>query len=224
MSFEKNLKALLEKIDEAARLAGRPSDEIKLVAVTKGRSLEEIQEAYSCGLRDFGENRVDEALQKREQLPSDIRWHFIGKLQKNKVNKVIGKFALIHSIDSVELAEKISRTSIQQGLKTAVLLEVNTSREATKSGLSSEAWKMRYLELQRLHGIEIHGLMAMAPLTEDESAIRSCFKELRLLGQTLQEESGDLATLSMGMSHDFPIAIQEGATLLRIGTALFMPQ
>jgi len=224
MSFENNLKVLLEKISEAALLAGRKPEDIKLVVVTKGRSLEEIQEAYSYGLRDFGENRVDEALRKREQLPADIRWHFIGKLQKNKVNKVIGKFALIHSVDGIELAQKISHASLQQGIHTAILLEANTSGETTKSGLSPDVWKGHFSQLQALAGIDVQGLMTMAPLTEDEARIRHCFAELRLLGQALQQKGGEMGTLSMGMTHDFPIAIQEGATLLRIGTALFAPQ
>ena len=224
MSLEKNLRRVLDQIEEAATRAGRKSEEIILVVVSKGRSLEEIKEAYYLGVRDFGENRVDEALSKIEHLPSDIRWHFIGKLQKNKVHKIIGKFALIHSVDTVELAEKISRASLEKDLKTSVLLEVNTSGELTKSGLSPDDWKVRYRDLRNLEGIEINGLMTMAPLTEDEGVIRHCFSELRLLQHQLQEIGGNLETLSMGMTNDFILAIQEGTTLVRIGTALFTPQ
>lgn len=219
MGLEQNLKKLLDQIETAAQLAGREAQDIVLVAISKGRSVEDIRAVYDLGLRDFGENRVDEALNKMEQLPSDIRWHFIGKLQKNKVNKVIGRFTLIHSVDSVELAEKISASSCEGGLKSALLLETNTSGEPTKSGLSPDEWRKRYRDLLDLKGIGIEGLMTMAPLTEDEGVIRHCFSELRLLGEELH-----LQTLSMGMTNDFPLAVQEGATLLRIGTALFTPQ
>jgi PLP dependent protein len=224
MSLEKNLRRVLEQIAEAAQKAGRKPEEIALVAVSKGRSLEEIREGYSLGMRDFAENRVEEALDKMDHLPSDIRWHFIGKLQRNKVAKVIGRFVLIHSVDSVELAEKISRTSEQGGLKTPILLEANTSGELTKSGLSAAEWATHFPHLLNLGGVEIEGLMTMAPLTEDEGIIRRCFSELRLLQQRLYEMGGTPATLSMGMTNDFALAIQEGATLVRIGTALFVPQ
>jgi PLP dependent protein len=223
MSLEKNLRRVLDQIAETATLSGRKKHEIILVAVTKGRSLEEIREAYFLGIRDFGENRVDEALLKIEQLPSDIRWHFIGKLQKNKIQKVIGKFALIHSVDTVELAEKLSIASLKKGVKTPVLLEANTSGESTKEGLSPDTWKANFKDLLEFKGIEIGGLMTIAPLTEDQGRIRRCFSELRLLQQQLQELGGNLQALSMGMTNDFPIAIQEGATLVRIGTTLFTP-
>jgi PLP dependent protein len=224
MSLEKNLRRVLDQIAEAATVAGRKKEDIALVAVSKGRSLSEMKEAYFLGIRDFGESRVEEALEKQAKLPSDIRWHYIGKLQKNKVNKIIGKFVLIHSVDSFELAEKISRASFERGNKTAILLEANTSGEQSKSGLSPEQWKALYQELLAFEGIEMHGLMTMAPLTEDEGVIRKCFSELRKLKQELEEGGGNLDTLSMGMTNDFPLAIQEGATLLRIGTALFTPQ
>lgn len=224
MSLEKNLNRVLEEIEKAALQVGRKGEEITLVAVSKGRTVEEIRAAYFLGMRDFGESRIQEALEKREQLPADIRWHFIGKLQKNKVQKAVGCFALIHSVDTMELATRISRISLERSVKTSLLLESNTSGEATKSGLSPEEWKRHYPELLQLHGIEIHGCMTMAPLTENEGEIRECFSRLRKLQQALQEMGGDLQTLSMGMTHDFKIAIQEGATLVRIGTALFMPQ
>jgi pyridoxal phosphate enzyme (YggS family) len=222
--IEKNLREILERISLAAHQAGRREEEISLVAISKGRSLEEIREAYLLGVRDFGESRVGEALEKIEQLPSDIRWHFIGKLQRNKVSKVIGRFTLIHSVDTVELAEKISHLSFEKGVKTSILLEVNTSGESSKGGLSVQEWEGYYQQLLELKGVNIQGLMTMAPLTENEGIIRHCFCELRLCLQRLQRRGGELTTLSMGMSNDFPLAIQEGATLLRIGTALFLPQ
>lgn len=223
MSLEKNLAKILEEIEAAAHLAGRRAHAIKLVAVSKGRSVEEIREAYNLGLRDFAENRVQEALAKMELLPGDIRWHFIGKLQKNKVSKVIGKFALIHSIDSPELAVKLSFASAAQQIVTPILLEVNTSGEATKSGLSPSEWQLHYPELLKCRGIAIQGLMTMAPFTENEGTVRHCFSELRRLMVSLSKLRSNLDTLSMGMTSDFSLAIQEGATLVRIGTALFEP-
>ncbi len=224
MGLEKNLRSVLDQIDAAAEQVGRKGEDIKLVAVSKGHTIEEMREAYFLGIRDFGESRVNEALEKMERLPSDIRWHFIGKLQKNKVSKVIGRFTLIHSVDSLELAERISLLSMREGLQTAILLEVNTSGEATKSGLSFEGWREVYSKLLDLNGVSLEGLMTMAPLTEDEATIRHCFSELKHCAEKLGERGGNLTTLSMGMSNDFPLAIQEGATLVRIGTALFITQ
>jgi len=206
------------------RGSSKKIENVRLVVVSKGRSVDEIRQAYWAGCRDFGENRVQEALEKMEEAPADIRWHFIGKLQKNKVNKVVGRFALIHSVDSLELAKRISRVSEERGVKTAILLEANTSYDQSKSGLSPDEWVEALPEALALPGVEIDGLMTMAPLTEEESVIRHCFSELRLLRDRLQQIAGDLAdlsTLSMGMTNDYPIAIQEGATLIRIGTAIF---
>ncbi|MFZ0565554.1 MAG: YggS family pyridoxal phosphate-dependent enzyme [Chlamydiales bacterium] len=227
MSVLNNLTRLLEEIEQEAKRAGRDPGEISVVAVSKGCSVKAIEEAYWAGVRDFGENRVQEALSKMETTPSEIRWHFIGKLQKNKVNKVIGRFDLIHSVDTVELVEKIDQAGRERGVISSILLEANTSGEMTKSGLSPKEWEANFEDLLDLKAIEIHGLMTMAPLTEDESVIRHSFSALRLLRDRLQQiarDRADLSTLSMGMSHDFPIAIQEGATLLRIGTAIFSPR
>lgn len=227
MSVQQNLAKVLKEIEEAALLAGRKPEEISLVAVTKGVSLQMIEEAYTLGCRDFAEARVPEALSKITRLPKAVRWHFVGKLQKNKVAKIIGRFKLIHSVDTPDLAEKIARSSQEKGIVSAILLEVNTSEEKTKAGLSPAQWKEAFLPLLDLQGIEIQGLMTMAPLTENESLIRQCFSELRHLRDFLQEAAEDrcdLSVLSMGMSNDFAIAIQEGATILRIGSAIFTPK
>lgn len=211
-----NIRFMFDQINESAAESGRDQREISVVAVSKGRSIEEIKEAYSLGFRDFGENRVQEALEKMESLPKDIRWHFIGKLQKNKVKKVIGRFFLIHSVDTFELAKKISIFSNALDQKTSILLEVNTSGEETKSGMSPKIVMQEYENLQKLSGIEIKGLMTMAPFTKDREVIRNCFRDLRLLLEQMK-----LNELSMGMTNDFPIAISEGATLLRIGRLIF---
>jgi len=210
------LQALRQTIEDAALSAGRSPDEITLVAVSKGRSVEQIRLLYDQGVRDFGENRVQELLPKVEALPSDIRWHFVGRLQRNKAAKVVGPTALIHSVDTFELAQKLSDVSEQRMLRTRVLLEVNASGEKTKAGLHPEQWEALYPNLAQLPGIQIEGVMTMAPHSDDEALVRSCFARTRLLAETLA-----LPTLSMGMSSDYVWAIEEGATLVRIGSLLF---
>lgn len=207
---------VLERIKAAAAQSGRSLDEITLVAVTKNHPLEEILPLYEEGILNFGENRIQEALPKMEKAPKSIQWHLIGHLQKKKVKKVIGKFHLIHSVDSLELAESLSRASGEAGIITNILLQVNISGEATKQGLSREEWEKVKSEEFSLPHLKIEGLMTMAPLTDDTALIRRVFRDLR----KMRDEWG-LKHLSMGMSHDFEIAIEEGATLLRIGSAIF---
>lgn len=224
MSIQKNLAKIQAEIAEKAHAVGRISSEIELIVVTKNQSLNNIKEAYDFGCRKFGENRVIEALEKKTSLPEDISWHLIGSLQSNKINKAIGHFSLIHSVDSLELAQKISHVSEEKELQTAILLQVNISGESTKHGLSAEQWKQHVRGLDRLSGLKIQGLMTMAPLTEDIGVIRNCFRSLRQLKEEFQQRftnPQDFYHLSMGMSHDYPIAIEEGATILRIGTAIF---
>lgn len=216
-------QVVFDKIRQAAARAKRPIESITLVAVTKHRNVGEITPLYQLGCRDFGESRVQEALPKIERMPSDVRWHFIGPLQKNKVIKVIGNFHLIHSVDSPELAEKIASISTQQQITTPVLLQVNTSGEETKQGLSPDDWRSCVEPFFNKPGLVIQGLMTMAPLTEDVSLIRATFANLRFLrDEWIRKYDVPLPHLSMGMSHDFEIAIEEGATLIRIGTALFV--
>lgn len=183
----------------------------KLVVVSKYQPLSKILEVYGEGCRDFGENRIQEALEKIAEAPADINWHLIGSLQKNKVNKALGKFSLIHSVDSFELAEKLSRSGQE-----SVLIQVNTSGESSKHGLSIEEWRPFLDSLFSLPNLKIEGLMTMAPLTEDIKIIRQTFRKLRLFGEELK-----LPQLSMGMSHDYEIALEEGATIVRIGSAVF---
>jgi len=220
-TFYTQIRADVEAI---ARRCDRDPASITLVTVTKTHPLEDILPVYDAGCRDFGESRLQEALEKIPQAPQDIRWHFIGTLQSNKVRKAISRFALIHSVDSVELAAKISQISVEMGMTTPILLQANTSGEASKHGLPPDQWKQAFESLLALPGIDIQGLMVMAPLTEDESVIRRCFSELRYLRDELASYPGISSSfrhLSMGMSYDYPIAIEEGATLLRIGSAIF---
>lgn len=203
--------SVLEKIEKAGH-----KDSVQVIAVSKQRTLAEIEAVYAEGCRNFGENRIPEALEKISSLPNDIQWHFIGALQKNKVNKAIGKFALIHSVDTPELAEKIARSSEFANVTTSILLQVNTSGEASKQGLDPDSWRPHLDLLFSLKNIEIKGVMTMAPLTEDSSVIHKTFRRLREFRDELK-----LPLLSMGMSHDYEIALEEGANLLRIGTAIF---
>lgn len=221
--FEKYL-FVKERINECAIKCGRNPSDIALVAVSKNFHWEHVFPAYKAGCRNFGENRVQEALLKIPQAPDDVHWHMIGNLQENKVKKAIGKFVLIHSVDSLELAKKISRHSQEADIVTSILLQANTSGEETKQGLDAEGWKKVFEDLIILPALNIKGLMTMAPFTEDEKKIRNCFAGLRTLRDSLSTMGGNhvnLDHLSMGMSHDYPLAIAEGATILRIGSAIF---
>lgn len=212
------------KIAELACACGRNPEEITLVAVSKTFAADHILSAYKSGCRDFGENKVQEALEKIEALPDEMRWHMIGTLQKNKVRKAIGKFSLIHGVDNLELAEKIAICSGEAGLCTRLLLQVNISGEETKHGLNANEWRDSFERVLKLKNISLEGLMTIAPLAHDSAIVRNCFRNLREFRDELQTIAGERALLrhlSMGMSNDYPIAIQEGATLLRIGSAIF---
>lgn len=224
MSIANHYLAVLSDIEAAVKKSGREPSEVKLVAVTKGFPLEHVLPAYEAGAKIFGENRVQEALSKIEQAPSDLEWHLIGSLQKNKVRKAIGNFSLIHSVDSLELAQKISEISLEKKLVTRILLQSNTSGERSKHGLQPDEWMDVWSSMLEFEGIDVQGMMTIAPFVDDEKEIRQCFQDLRLLRDQLQKASGSryhLKHLSMGMSHDYRIAIEEGATLLRVGTAIF---
>lgn len=219
-----NYVRLKENIASTALKSDRQPSDITLVAVSKTHPWEQVQPVYQEGCRDFGESRLQEYLQKVPQAPSDVQWHFIGSLQKNKVKRAIGEFALIHSVDSLELAKMINLCSQEAHVCTPILLQVNTSGEASKHGLSSEEWHKAFEEVSALPALSVQGLMTMAPFTSNERAIHSCFSRLREFRDKLQLLAGDkdkLHHLSMGMSHDYVIAIQEGATILRVGSAIF---
>lgn len=215
------LQNVLDEIRGAASACARDPESVHLVAVTKGKSVEAIQELYDQGIRVFGESRVQEALEKQKKLPQDIAWHLIGTLQTKKVPKAIGHFALIHSVDSLELATKLSFVSQERGLVTNILLQVNTSGEQTKHGFRD--LEDTFAALLALPALKICGLMTMAPNTDDVAAIRDCFMKAARLQKSLQERYSlpYFTELSMGMSNDFPIAIEAGATLVRIGSRLF---
>ena len=224
MRIAENYRRVRHEMATAAQRCGRNPSEIELVAVTKYVGWQEAAILYEEGQRDFGESRLPDALEKRAQAPSDCCWHFIGTLQSKKVRKVIENFTLIHSVDTPELAHKIALCSQELGVITPILLQANTSGELSKHGLSQEAWKSAFDGVLELDGVSVQGLMSMAPLVEDECCIRNCFAALYRLRGELAMMAGERACLrhlSMGMSHDFPLAIAEGATMVRIGSALF---
>lgn len=225
MTIRENYHHLGDEIARLAQKYGRKSSDITLVAVSKNQTVDDISTLYHCGCRNFGESRIPEALSKQPQLPTDILWHFIGTLQKNKAQKAVGKFTLIHSVDTPELARKIAQNSLQIQTTTPILLQVNTSGEPSKHGLDPEAWRRAIEPLLQLPGIRIEGFMTMAPYVNDEKILRHCFASLRLFrDQVAAKYSFPLPHLSMGMSNDFPFAIAEGATLLRIGNTIFNPK
>ncbi len=213
------------RIGEAAVRSHRKPEDVSLLVVTKTLPVQTLQTAYDAGLRDFGENRVQEALEKMATLPFDIRWHLIGQLQTNKINKALGRFTLIHSIDSLHLAGALS--SRIKGEDQDVLLEVNTSGEDSKSGMVPQEAVPAAETMSKLPGLRLRGLMTVGPLTEDVQKQRESFKKLKGLFEDIRRRGWagqDFSILSMGMSGDFEAAIEEGSTLVRVGTAIFGPR
>jgi len=217
-----NLAILRQKIDETCKRSGRKPDEVKIIAVSKYFGVDSIIEVKNCGLTDFGENRAQELTLKYEKLGNDIIWHFIGTLQKNKVKYAVNAAELIHSVDSSELVEEINERAEKLGKVQKILLEVKTSEEETKSGLETEIEILSLVKrCSELKNIELKGFMTMAPLTEDANIIRKSFRDLRNLKDKINNKGYNLTELSMGMTSDFEIAIEEGATMIRIGSAIF---
>ena len=214
---------ILEKIEKAANRSDRNLEDITLIAVTKSHPISAILEILKFEIFDLGENRVPELIAKQESVPDErIRWHMIGHLQSRKVPALLGATQLIHSIDSLKLAKKLSNRAVEAGMREQVLLQINASRESTKGGFIVPDMDEDLYGALKLPGLKVAGLMTMAPLTEDAIVMRNTFKSVRELQQKLID-SGVLAgkVLSMGMSNDFEIAIEEGSTMVRLGTALF---
>jgi len=221
-SVSQNLERVREQIAQAAAKAGRIVEDVQLVAITKTHPAEKAREAIEAGQALFGESRVQEARAKIPELPSNLRWHFVGHLQKNKIRHALPLFEMIHSVDSLSLAQDINRVANEEGLHPRVLLEVNMAGEGSKFGFSSERLRDEMEELLALPRLSILGLMTIPPLAEEAEESRKYFVQLRELRDRLQTEFRvDLAHLSMGMTQDFPVAIEEGATLVRVGTAIF---
>ncbi|CAN5652223.1 YggS family pyridoxal phosphate-dependent enzyme [soil metagenome] len=221
-----NIAARLEfihsRIAAAAQSSGRQASAIELIAVSKTHPAETVREAFEAGQIVFGENKVQELLGKAPLLPSAVRWHLIGHLQKNKIRKVLPQVELIHGVDSLELAREIDRIAAELGLFPRALLEVNVSAEASKFGFQPELLKSQLGEILALPRLQVEGFMTIAPYVEEPAEARPFFVALRTLRDELAVEAGiPFSTLSMGMSGDFEVAIEEGATLVRVGTAIF---
>ncbi len=219
-----HLEAVRERIAKAAARAGRDPEEVRIVAVTKTHPIEVVREAAALGLLDIGENRVQEALAKQEAWPdAPVRWHLIGHLQRNKAKLAAGRFALIHSLDSVRLADALEQAAAAGGAAQDVLVQVNVAREDQKAGCAPEETSGLVEHVLALPHLKLRGMMAMAPLTDDATVQRATFKGLRELRNRIASsfQLSALSVLSMGMSSDFEIAVEEGATLLRLGTILF---
>ncbi|RMF89598.1 MAG: YggS family pyridoxal phosphate-dependent enzyme [Nitrospinota bacterium] len=223
-----NLQRVKQRMEAAALRVGRAPEEISLVAVTKTVPIPRIREAIDAGITLFGENRVQEAREKVALLGrSRIRWHLIGHLQRNKVKYVFDLFDLIHSVDSLALAQEINKQGSKRNQVMPIFLQVNVAGEATKFGVSPEEALPLLKEMARLPYVAVRGLMTIPPLAEDAEASRPYFRELRLLRDEIAKvgiEGISLAELSMGMSNDYEVAIEEGATFVRIGSALFGPR
>jgi hypothetical protein len=234
--LESNLLSVRARIAEAAKRAGRDPSEIALVAVTKTQSPETIQAAYDLGLRHFGENRVEEAEAKIGHLPENITWHMIGHIQSRKAKRVLPLFQMIHSLDSVKLAQRLNRLSVDSIKPLPVLLECNVSGEDSKYGFAAHQWaedggvwsslQAAVEEIVDLPRLEVQGLMTMAPIVSQPEQARPVFTQLRLLRDSLQAAfpQAQWHHLSMGMTDDFEVAIEEGATLIRVGRAIFSPE
>jgi pyridoxal phosphate enzyme (YggS family) len=221
-SIAENLERVCEQIAQAAAKAGRAIDEIEVVAITKTHPAEKVREAIEAGQTLFGESRVQEARAKIPELPSNLRWHFVGHLQKNKIRYALPLFELFHGVDSLALAQEINRIAADEGMHPRVLLEVNVAGEGSKFGFSPDTLRQQMEELLALQRLSILGLMTIPPLADKAEASRRYFVELRQLRDRLQTEFHvDLPQLSMGMTQDFPIAVEESATLVRVGTAIF---
>lgn len=223
-SIKDNIDIVLNNVSSSCQKTGRNEKEVTLVAVSKTKPKEMIEEAYSLGIRDFGENYVQELTEKYDLLPKDIRWHMIGHLQTNKIKYIIDKVYMIHSVDTVHLAEAISKEAVKRSITVKILLEVNVADETTKFGFTSDNLLENYKSIMKLPGIDICGLMTSAPYVEDAEENRQYFVELRSLMIDLKDKglyNKDKYWLSMGMTGDYKVAVEEGADLIRVGTGIF---
>lgn len=219
-----NMRKVEQNIADACMKAGRDSKEVTLIAVSKTKPVEALKEAYEAGARDFGENKVQELMDKIPALPADIRWHMIGHLQRNKVKYIVDKVYLIHSVDSVRLAEEISKEALKKQVEVNILVEVNVAREESKFGTSTSDAIALIQEIAKLPAIHINGLMTIAPFVENPEENREYFRKLKQLSVDIMHKNIDnvsMNILSMGMTGDYEVAVEEGATYVRVGTGIF---
>jgi pyridoxal phosphate enzyme (YggS family) len=225
--IEENLRLIKRNIAQAAERSGRKPEAITLVCVTKEANLSQAKDAIACGITDIGENRIQDAVAKYNSLADTVKWHLVGHLQSNKVKKAVEIFDLIHSVDSFLLAETISKAAAKINKRQDVLVQVNVSGEASKFGVESNKALVLIEQITALKNINVLGLMTIAPLVDDPGKTRACFRSLRMLRDRITKSPNhlisQLSILSMGMSNDYQVAIEEGATMVRIGSAIFTP-
>ena len=221
---KEQLREVQKNIEQACIRAGRKPEEVTLIAVSKTKPVPMLEEAYEGGARDFGENKVQEIVAKKPQLPEDIRWHMIGHLQRNKVHQVVGKAVLIHSVDSLRLAEQIETEAAKKDTDVDILLEVNVAREESKYGFFLEEVEDAIMTIKDFPHVHIKGLMTIAPFVENPEENREVFKKLYEFAVDIGGKNIDnvtMSVLSMGMTGDYEVAIEEGATMVRVGTGIF---
>ena len=222
--IKENLEEVREKIRQACQRSGRREEDVTLISVSKTKPVEMLKEAYEAGSRDFGENRVQEIMEKYGQMPEDVRWHMIGHLQKNKVRQVIDKAVLIHSVDTVELAEQIEKDAAKRDLTVDILLEVNVAEEESKFGFRTEEVEAAVMKIKEFPHVHIKGLMTIAPFVSNSEDNREVIKKLYQLYVDIRSKNIDnvnMSVLSMGMTGDYEVAVEEGATMIRVGTGIF---
>lgn len=222
--IKENLDQVQNNINYACRRAGRDPLDVTLIAVSKTKPVSMLMDAYECGCREFGENKVQELVEKYEMMPGDIKWHMIGHLQRNKVKYIVDKVALIHSVDSLKLAQEISREALKKQVQVSILIEVNVAGEDTKFGVKPEDTEQLVREIALLPGVHIKGLMTIAPYVDDPEENRQYFEKLKQLSVDIKQKNIDninMNVLSMGMTGDYMVAIEEGASFVRVGTGIF---
>ncbi|MDD6811779.1 MAG: YggS family pyridoxal phosphate-dependent enzyme [Lachnospiraceae bacterium] len=219
-----NIAYVKKRIDAACTKSGRNRDEVTLIAVSKTKPVSMLMEAYDAGCRDFGENKVQELVEKYEQMPKDIRWHMIGHLQRNKVKYIVDKVYLIHSVDSLRLAEEISKEAGKKGVTVSILIEVNVAEEESKFGTTCKDAISLVEEISKLPHLQIKGLMTIAPYVENPEENRQYFEKLHQIYVDIIRKNIDnvcMEVLSMGMTGDYEVAVTQGATYVRVGTGIF---
>lgn len=222
--LKENYDAVLKNIQNACGKSERNMEDVTLIAVSKTKPVSMLWEIYDTGCRDFGENKVQELVEKYEELPKDIRWHMIGHLQRNKVKYIVDKVALIHSVDSLRLAEEISKEAVKKNVEVDILVEVNVAMEESKFGTTAAQTLSLVEEISKLPAVHIKGLMTIAPYVENPEENRQYFAQLRQLSVDISAKNIDnvcMDVLSMGMTGDYEVAVSEGASLVRVGTGIF---
>ncbi len=222
--INENLMQVRKNIEAACQKAGRNPEEVTLIAVSKTKPVPMLEEAYQAGSRDFGENKVQEIMDKYPVLPDDIRWHMIGHLQRNKVKYIVDKVSLVHSVDSLRLAEEISRQAEKKQTELDILVEVNIAQEESKFGTSRAEAAQLVEKIAKLPCIHVKGLMTIAPFVEHPEENRKYFRQIKELSVDIEKKNIDnvnMSVLSMGMTNDYMVAVEEGATMVRVGTGIF---